>query len=67
MIKETIKVLIALGVFSVFISILFRFYTALYVIPLIKVTPDALLRFANSLFLFAISLGVYELVDKKSE
>jgi hypothetical protein len=65
MMKETIKVLIAFGIFCLFISILFRFYTALYVIPLIKVTPDALLRFTNSIFQIAISLGIYELINQK--
>lgn len=67
MIKDVIKVLIAFGIFCLFLSILFRFYSELYVVPVIKVTPDALLRFTNSLFLIAISLGVYELVDRKKK
>jgi hypothetical protein len=67
MIKEVIKLLIAFGLFCLLISILFRFYAGLYVVPLINVTPDAALRFTNTIFLIAISLGVYELVKTKRE
>ena len=67
MIKDVIKVLIAVGIFCLFLSILFRFYSELYVVPIVNVTPDALLRFTNSIFLIAISLGVYELVDNKDK
>ena len=65
MIKEVIKVLIAFGLFCMLISILFRFYSGLYVVPVINVTPDAVLRFANTIFLVAISLGIYELLKTK--
>ncbi len=65
MIKDVIKVLIAFGLFCVLISILFRFYTGLYIVPVINVTPDAMLRFADTIFLAAISLGVYDLVKPK--
>ncbi len=67
MIKEFIKVLIAFGLFCLLISILFRFYSGLYVVPVIKVTPNAALRIANSIFLVAISLGVYELLKTKKK
>ncbi len=67
MVKEIIKVLIALGLFCVLMGILFRLYGSVYILPIIHVTPDAALRFANTVFLIAISLGIYELVKKKKD
>ncbi len=50
MIKDLMKLLIVFGVFCVLIGILFRFYAGLYVVPFVQVTPDAVLRFSNTVF-----------------
>ncbi len=63
--KSLIIGAIYLGGISLVTSVLFRLIGKGAPLPFFSVSPDAVLRLANSAFLAAISIGVYLLVAKK--
>jgi len=53
------------SVFCLLIAGLFRLFQTIYIVPVVYVSPDAAMRFANSMLLFGVAFGFYVLAIRR--
>ena len=61
--KQAVKGCVYFGIFCLIISVIFRLSGAGYIVPVIRVSASSMLSFTSTIFLMAIALGVFELLD----